>query len=207
MGLLARHGPWQFALLGALVAAGRGFRAGTISHRHRWLLLWVAISALPFLTMKTFERYLIPLAVPGCLLTAHYLSVVAREAAVRAHLVAAVALLGVPTLAFAGFGLWFGTGVVGPAVGLVGFAALVVLTRRQAAPDVLVPAIAAQMALVLGITYPSLGVNALPDGQLPPDELPFIQVQSTFCVLCRFPIVGHHHDGFAKFAIQKLQHF
>jgi len=167
-GLLLNVFPWSFALVAALVAAFRG-RSPT-PRRARWLLLWVALSVVPFLFMKTFERYLIPLAVPGCVFVAHYLD---RHGPAqgwpRVHLRLAAGLMAVPTLLFAGFGLWFGLALWEPVLGLGGLAVLWVLAfRRDPRPRAVVAATAVQMALVLGVTYPSLGVNALPD-DLPAD--------------------------------------
>ena len=155
--------PWSIAVLCALFA-----RRGTASPRAvRWLVLWIAISALPFLFMKSFERYLIPLAVPAAVLAAHYLDAATRRAR-RIHGTIAVALLGIPVVLFCGFTLWFGLAVLAPVATLTVWGVALRDVRRAASPRRTALGCTILVALLLGGVYPAIGINVLPD-DLPAD--------------------------------------
>lgn len=158
--------PWSAAALAASWAALRGrFQPGSPA---RWLLLWVLIGALPFAFMKTFERYMLALACPMAVLAAIWLST-CSDRLLRLHATVATFLVGVPVLVFSLFAAWFGLAYLWPLAAL----ALLCLTwrvARRGEPDVpLVAALcAALLSALLGLVYPSLGINQLPD-DLPSD--------------------------------------
>lgn len=126
----------------------------------RTLWLWIALSLAPFLFVRTFERYLIGSIVPLAILVGAQFS---RDIAGRAwHRLGGVLLAAVP-LAVGLFALWFR---VAPALGAVAiamaiaFVAVWVVARR---PAWWVAAAAALWVVGLGIVYPALGINAMPD--------------------------------------------
>jgi len=69
LGLVA---PWSFALIFAVLRFLRRPEEGT-NPPERWLAVWVVIASVPFLFMKTFERYLIPLLPAFAILISTYL--------------------------------------------------------------------------------------------------------------------------------------
>jgi len=153
--------PWSVAFLGAALATLRG--------RHpqqaiaRWLLAWFLVGLVPFALMSSFERYVLALLVPMALLTQSFLASLLQRH-LRAHLVVAAALLALPTVVFGSFVAWFGFSYVAPVVALL-LAWFALRDARGAEPSLRRFAIHAALsfAALLGLVYPAIGINALPD--------------------------------------------
>lgn len=154
-GLLNISLPWFFV-----------FWAGLWRNRQqagvpRALLVWFAITFVPFLFLKSFDRYLLGSLVPLSIVVAHQLLRPERRVvwAHRSGLVVAL-LLG---LGLAGFSLWFqldgGLWIVLPALFLIW--AWWYPTRRTLWPVLLAPMIY-WVALLWGV-FPGLGIGAIPD--------------------------------------------
>ncbi len=158
--------PWSLAVLAAAWAAVR--RRSDDASTARWLLCWVVLGALPFVFMKTFERYLLALVCPMAVLAAGWLAACTPQQ-LRLHATLAAALSGAPVLAFSLFAAWFGLAYLAP---LAALALLWVTWRaaRRTAPDIRVVAAlcALLLTVLLGFVYPSLGSNRLPE-DLPED--------------------------------------
>ena len=165
-GGLALIAPWSIAVL---IAFFRGARGLTDADRraHRWLVFWVLLSAVPFLFLMAFERYLIPMVAPMAVLAARLLED-ATQRARRVHLVIAVAVLGLPAIAFSGFTLWFGLAIAAPAAALVLWGGLLRASLRGASARAIALGCAVLVMLLLGGVYPAIGINRLPD-DLPAD--------------------------------------
>ena len=155
-GLFGNCVPWSFLLLAGLVAA---FRPGA-SPAARFFARWVLLGALPFLFFKSFERYLIPLVLPMAGLLAEELL---RRPRPRGHLLATAVVLSLPTLLLTALSWRFAGANAAP---LLALAALAVLAhcawkgRGEAAAW----AAAACLAADLGLVYPTLGINRIPEG-------------------------------------------
>jgi 4-amino-4-deoxy-L-arabinose transferase-like glycosyltransferase len=166
-GLFGTSAPWSIVLLFALVAYARPRRsAGDLATRRddgtRWLWYWIVLGCAPFVFFKTFERYLIPQVVPVAALCAGYLLSIGERAR-RLHLTIALAVLGVPCAGFSVFALWFGLAWLAPLATLL---ILVVGLRhawRTGAPTPAAFAALLLTTLTLGGTYPTLGINDMPD--------------------------------------------
>ncbi|WP_201209310.1 ArnT family glycosyltransferase [Rhodocyclus purpureus] len=150
LGLITIALPWGFVFL---VAAWQQ----RSSARFRLLLVWFLLTFLPFLLVKTFDRYLIGSLVPMAIL----LSMALPELSARwpFRLGASLALLFGSVLA--GFAFWFGLGgwywLVVPALYL-GWA----WWRRSSLLHTLAAPAVFWMALLWGV-FPALGVNAVPE--------------------------------------------
>jgi len=139
--------------------AGPGHAEGGLPVR--FLLVWLILTILPFLFIRTFERYLLGSMVPLSLLCAGSLSHLGERWFTVGARMGAVAggLLG---LLFSGVALWFGTGWMAGTIGL-GTAlwyGLVWWRANRAVHMVLVAAVL--WATILGYVYPTYGVNAVP---------------------------------------------
>lgn len=168
-GGLALIAPWSVAVVMGLWSgrklardAGDRVRAG-----HRFAFWWVVLSALPFLFMMSFERYLIPMVAPMAVLAAHYLET-CSERARRVQLVVAVAVLGVPTIVFAAFVMWFGLAWIAPLAALVLWGWCLREARAARSSTRVALGAALLVGLLLGVVYPSIGINELPS-DLPAD--------------------------------------
>jgi 4-amino-4-deoxy-L-arabinose transferase-like glycosyltransferase len=162
LGLLA---PWSLIFLHAALRRVRPSPASAAStvnwSGQRWAWTWIVLSAIPFLFMKSFERYLIPMVAPAAMLTAAWLEDMGF-ATRRRHLTVALAVLGLPVFAFAAMALWFRTAWFSPTLMLVGWALALRVARIGDAPRQVVVMAGLTTALLLGAVYPSLGINTLP---------------------------------------------
>lgn len=146
--------PWVFVFLAAAWAHRRE------AQLPRLLLVWFLATFLPFLLLKSFDRYLIGSLVPLAILTAWALPRIEKRWPFRVGLVLALLFGG----GVAGFAAWFGLGgwawLVAPAAYL-GWAWWQPrpLLHRAAAPALY------WCALLWGV-FPALGVNAVPDAVL-----------------------------------------
>jgi 4-amino-4-deoxy-L-arabinose transferase-like glycosyltransferase len=159
-GLLVVALPWSLALL---VGALRGARQGRwpTAAVERFLLLWILFATLPFLVIRPFERYFLPI-LPALLLWVVLLLRRIEPGKPAPALLVAVGLLAVPTLAFAGLAAWFERQWLVPAASVLALSTAVLLAwRGQLVPTV--QATAVTLALSLGWVYPGLGINRIPD--------------------------------------------
>ena len=153
--------PWSVAFLGAAIATLRG--------RHpqqaiaKWLLTWFLVGLLPFALMSSFERYVLALLVPMALLTQSWLASLLQRH-LRAHLIVAASLLALPTVVFGTFVAWFGFSYVAPLVAF-GLAWATLRVAREPQPSTRRFSMFASLsfAALLGLVYPVIGINALPD--------------------------------------------
>ncbi|MGE0145508.1 MAG: ArnT family glycosyltransferase [Planctomycetota bacterium] len=162
LGLLA---PWSLIFLHAALRRVRSPHAGSRStiteSGQRWAWTWIVLSAIPFLFMKSFERYLIPMVAPAAILTAAWLEDMGF-APRRRHLSVALVVLGLPVVAFCAMAIWFRTAWVSPALTLIVWALALRVARIGDAPRQVVVMTGLTTALLLGAVYPSLGINSLP---------------------------------------------
>lgn len=166
--------PWSVAVLAALLNALRG--KSPSDSPARWLTLWVLIGLLPFLFMKTFERYMIALVCPMATLCALWLAR-CSDRTMRAHATIATCLAGLPVVVFALFAAWFGLAYVAP-LATLGLLLMTWKVARRDRPDLPLAATmtAALLSALLGLVYPSLGINALPPDL--PKELQTAEVRT-----------------------------
>lgn len=150
LGLLNVALPWVFVF--ALAA----WQQRRVSGPTRVLLLWFLATFLPFLLIKSFDRYLIGSLVPLSIFLAISLPQIKMRWPFRLGIVLALALGGV----LAGFAFWFQLGgwywLTLPALYL-GWAWW---HERALAHTLAAPAIF-WMALLAGV-FPALGINAVP---------------------------------------------
>lgn len=156
-GLLVLGLPWSF--LGLLLAVRSDWRARMPSLG--FLLLWLVITVAPFFLIKTFGRYLYASLVPLAIIAAH--------------------LLDQPMPRFGRLAAWFGLLLAGAIAGLVVLAVgwfrgvdfavvlgalvwlLFVYVWARAGNAVAMAASSALLwAVVMGLIYPRLGLNAIP---------------------------------------------
>ena len=158
--------PWSLSLPGALRRTVRR-RDDGVDSPGRWLLWMCAIAIVPFFFIKTFERYLIPLVPPLCIIVAAHLEAIDGRC-LRRHLLAAATLLALPVLGFAAFVFWYQLSLF--AALLAVFAWLVVLLcAREGELRRMVLATALTIAITVGFLMPAIGIGALPDNL--PDDL------------------------------------
>lgn len=153
--------PWSVAFLGAAIATLRG--------RHpqqaiaKWLLTWFLVGLVPFALMSSFERYVLALLVPMALLTQSWLAALLQRH-LRAHLIVAASLLALPTVVFGAFVAWFGFSYVAPLVAFgLAWATLRVAREPQPSSRRFSMFASLSFAALLGLVYPAIGINALPD--------------------------------------------
>lgn len=155
--------PWSLLLL---AMGWQGLRQRRLPQQpvQRWLLLWLGLALLPFLFIRTFERYLIPLLVPLVLLLQIELER-RGQAQQRWPLLSAGALIALPCSVFIALTLWFRLGGLWPWLALC---ALLFTLHAAWQGRVLraVQGMAASLCLTLGLVYPALGVNAVPASAL-----------------------------------------
>lgn len=155
--------PWSLVMLGAIIGAfGRGGDPETRGRR-MWLALWCLAGVVPFFFMRSFGRYMIPIAACACVLCAEWLETYRGPWRARV-LRATVLLLAAAAATAACFALWFRLGVAVP----VSCLALAGVMIRFVYPEVRpVPATAAAVILfacLMGGLYPSLGIGYMPPG-------------------------------------------
>lgn len=156
--------PWSVALLAGALAALRSARLPR-DPRLGWLLWWLLLALLPFLFIRTFERYLVPL-IPVLALLVAELCREPRRWPARIGLLLAVLLLALPTLAFAALAWRFEQQLALPLLSLLALAVTAFFALRGQ-PLRQAQASALTLALSLGAVYPQLGISRLPAEVLP----------------------------------------
>ncbi|MCA8972375.1 MAG: glycosyltransferase family 39 protein [Planctomycetes bacterium] len=161
LGLVA---PWSIALVHGLVRACT--QAGEKRIPRMLAITWI-LAVLPFLFFKAFERYLMPLQMIALLLVVWLLYELSPRAR-RRHLTIAAVLIALPSVVLSGGALWFGLAIL-PAIATIAMMVWMLVeasTRGRLLTSVQWIAMTANATL--GLVYPSLGINALPQ-DLPAD--------------------------------------
>lgn len=160
--------PWSaVTLCGLLLAWKKGHPLQ--DRRVQWIAGWLFLSVLPFFFMRSFERYMIPILPAASLLILVTLERIAPQTRRRLLILSALLLTAV-ALVFSLFGMWFGLASFS-AMFTVGMAIWMLWTAcTETGPQRTLVAAVWVFTSILGILYPRLGVNALPD-DLPWDEL------------------------------------
>ncbi len=159
-GLIVTSLPWLFAALSA-----RPTKAIEVNDRAtlRGLWLWIALAIIPFLFIRTFERYLLPLSIPLVLLATYVLH--GCEASRRRQLLYAVVLTAIPILIVTALTVWLSTSVLTVILTTLIFVLLlaaVILAWHRETIATTVSLITAT-AVVLAYLYPQLRVNRIPE--------------------------------------------
>ncbi len=159
-GLIVTSLPWLLAALSArpVIAMQSNDRATLTG-----LWLWIAIAITPFLFIRTFERYLLPLSIPLVLLATYVLHVC--DVARRRQLLSAVALTTIPVSLVAALTVWFApsslTMTLMAVIAVLILAAVVMAWRREMIPTTV--SLIVMTTVALAYLYPQLGVNRLPE--------------------------------------------
>lgn len=160
--------PWSFVTLTGLTQAWRKNHP-LCDRRVQWLCGWLMLSVLPFFFMRSFERYMIPILPCAALLIVVTLERLNPRPR-RFLVILSASLLALVAIVFSLFGMWFelthfsSMATVGMTLWLLWTAFTEDHPQRPIVATVWV------FTFVLGILYPRLGVNALPD-DLPWDDL------------------------------------
>ena len=154
--------PWTFVLINVLISP-RSFASNLPEARHRkvMLIIWLGLSIVPFLLIKTFERYVIGSLIPIALLCATAIET-GDKRAVRFSTRVGMIVTCFLVLFSAAFAMWFKTSgsevfIVLMALGIFGF----VWWQSTKALPMALSATVLWMALI-GFLYPTLGINAIP---------------------------------------------
>jgi 4-amino-4-deoxy-L-arabinose transferase-like glycosyltransferase len=160
--------PWSFVTFTGLILAWKKGHA-LCDRRVQWLAGWLMLSVLPFFFMRSFERYMIPILPCAALLILVTLERVSPRTR-KILVILSALLLAIVALVFSLFGMWFdltyfsSMATVGMTLWLLWTACTEIHPQRPVIAAVWV------FTFILGILYPRLGVNRLPDN-LPWDDL------------------------------------
>lgn len=159
-GLIVTSLPWLFAALSARPAmAIEAKDRATL----RSLWLWIAIAIIPFLFIRTFERYLLPLSIPLALLATYVLH--GCEISRRRQLLSAVVLTAIPVLIVTALTVWLSTSsltiILTALISVLLLTAFTLAWRRETIATTV--SLITATAVVLAYLYPQLGVNRLPE--------------------------------------------
>lgn len=153
--------PWTPLVVGAVISHLRRPRSER-SRNTAWCVVWFFMSVLPFFFMKAFERYMLVVVPIQAVVCAGWL----QETFSRAKGVAwrmSLILLAVAGAVFCGFDLWFRLGVVAP---ILGFAVIAWgLWHGFRSTNPWKPVVSGVLVLMvcLGLVYPQLGINEMPE--------------------------------------------
>jgi len=159
-GLIVTSLPWLFAALSARPAMAIEAKDRAIL---RSLWLWIAIAIIPFLFIRTFERYLLPLSIPLALLVTYVLH--GCEISRRRQLLSAVVLTAIPVLIVTALTVWLSTSsltiILTALISVLLLTAFTLAWRRETIATTV--SLITATAIVLAYVYPQLGVNRLPE--------------------------------------------
>ncbi len=157
-GWLGLAAPWSFALIFAVLRFVRRPEAGS-APPERWLAVWLVIASIPFLFMKTFERYLIPLLPAFAILISTYLDSL-KPIPLRRHLLGAAFILSLPAL-FVMLFTYFSTA---PTLSLLTLGILFIVFRMALQADTVNTALSVALtwSFCLGILSPTVGIGEGP---------------------------------------------
>lgn len=108
--------PWSLVLIAAVLHTLIR-RKEPWDRRRLWLVFWYLFSVLPFFFMRTFERYMLPLIPPICVLCCEWLEEV--EDSIRILMIQiSMYMTAIVALLISLFSLWFGIGIVSAVLNL-----------------------------------------------------------------------------------------
>lgn len=148
--------PWTPLLLAGLID---DLRRRTLTRERQFYWLWIAISITPFLFIKVFARYYMPLLIPATLLLCDYVQAPHLKRWRLTSYILALVLL--TPFCFAAW--WFAQA---PVVSVVCFAAAlaaIVLTQRQVHLTKELLSLAIAISVFWGGVYPALQIQAVPE--------------------------------------------
>jgi 4-amino-4-deoxy-L-arabinose transferase-like glycosyltransferase len=157
-GLMVVSLPWSFVAFSTRPDAGRD---NSERQMLRALWIWLLIAIIPFLFIRTFERYLLPMAIPLALLTTFALH--GGISSLRAKLVSAVLLNAIPVLLFAAVAIWFFPPATVPAIAAMIALLLAASAAWYRVKIVTIVSLIAATSLTLGHLYPRFDINRLPN--------------------------------------------
>jgi 4-amino-4-deoxy-L-arabinose transferase-like glycosyltransferase len=153
--------PWSF--LSLRVAVGlRRLESAALYGESRLFLLWLLVSLLPFFFIKTFERYVYGSMVPLALLTATVVYLPVQDI-LRWPARVGMVLSALLFIAVAGAVGWFQGASLALTLGLVALAYFLVEWWPARRPLGMAVSAALLWLALLGLVYPRLGVNAIPE--------------------------------------------
>jgi 4-amino-4-deoxy-L-arabinose transferase-like glycosyltransferase len=161
-GALALVFPWSILLAAAFASIVKHIRDRS-SRQSLWLAIWFFGGIIPFFFIYTFGRYMTPVIPAASVLCAYWLE--RGSGPLRSSmLIATVSLIAGVCVALCLFFLWFGHGIPAAIACLVmvGFLFWVTFTTYHA--HLVAGSVAVLLALTMGGLYPSLGINAMPEG-------------------------------------------
>ena len=152
--------PWSVVLIAALISSVHHAQQAT-GRKNLWLVAWFLGSIIPFLFMKSFGRYMMPIIPAACVLCANWLEEV--EGLLKKTLLRiSVSLMALVAVAFCLFFIWFGHGVSIGFICLFLVGLMLWITFAKSDALMAVSAVAVLLAFIMGGLYPSLGINAMP---------------------------------------------
>ncbi|MFQ5992769.1 MAG: ArnT family glycosyltransferase, partial [Nitrospiraceae bacterium] len=154
--------PWTFLLIHLLIQPNAlPTNLLEVEGRRTMLILWLGLSILPFLFIKTFIRYLIGSIIPIALLCAAMIESNAQRP-IKIHARVGMIVTSFVVLLFAGFCWWFKTPTGGLAAVLVGYAVFTMIWWQGTRLFLMALSATVLWMMLLGFLYPSLGVNEIP---------------------------------------------
>jgi hypothetical protein len=154
--------PWTFILINGLTHP-KSFPSDptAMGGRKDVIILWLALSVLPFMLIKAFERYVIGSLIPIALLCATVIQSNSGRA-VRFHARLGMIATSLFVVVWTGFAWWFKTSTSEVIVVLVALGIFGVVWWQST--HILPMAISATVLwmTLIGFLYPTLGINAIP---------------------------------------------
>jgi hypothetical protein len=160
IGALGLVFPWTPLVIGAVAGCLRQPR-NERQPETTWLVAWFFLSVLPFLFMKSSERYMLAVSPIQATLGALWLertSSACRTLAVRIS----VWLFTIVVALLCGFVIWFKLGIVGPTLCLVIAAWLCWQAGRNGPCVGIAFGVLVAWTVCVGFVYPRIGINAMP---------------------------------------------
>ena len=157
-GWLGLAAPWSFVLIFATFHFLRHPKEGE-ARPERWLAVWLVLASIPFLFMKTFERYLIPLLPAFAILISSYLDTLDPRR-LRRQLSGAATLASLPVMVLIIVTGWY----TAPTLALMTIGILFLLFRMawQTDPVNSALAVALTWSWCLGLLLPTIGIGEGP---------------------------------------------
>jgi len=153
--------PWSLVSI-RLVVGLRRLESAALYGQARLFLLWLVVSLLPFFFIKSFERYVYGSMVPLALLTAAVVYLPVKDLPrwpARVGMFCSALLF----IAVAGAVGWFQGASLVLVLGLVALVYFLVEWWRARRPVGMAVSGALLWLALLGLVYPRLGVNAIPE--------------------------------------------
>lgn len=163
--------PWTLVLIAAILKLFK--RAGSgVDKKSLWLATWYGASVLPLFFMESFERYMLPVIPPMCILCANWLeglqgsekSTKETERAESIVFQVSIILVALAAVALCAVFLWFGIAVRSSLISLSLVAIMLLSAFLTRIPHATVLAVALLFASMLGEMYPAIGIAGMPAG-------------------------------------------